>query len=180
MPAVSMVSNATPTCCWDVVVTIRVLKRRAQWAAKMSFLTFSSHSVGRETAETSPEEVTIKGHRDGKLVHSEHPMKKPHKPLPFPSLMLTEDTQSPHATTANETLSRNLQHKKDCVGYLVKATANETSTGALSGSPWSLFGRHIGPALNVKGVRDTRGQLGGPTDTTLCIAHTSVVQDTCS
>ena len=74
----------------------------------------------------------------------------------------------------------NLQHKKDCVGYLVKATANETSTGALSGSPWSVFGRHIEPALNVKGGRDTRGQLGGPTDTTLCITHTSVVQDTCS
>ena len=66
------------------------------------------------------------------------------------------------------------------MGYLVKATANETSTDALSGSPWSLFGRHIGPALNVKGVRDTRGQLGGPTDTTLCITHKSVVQDTCS
>ena len=77
-------------------------------------------------------------------------------------------------------MSRNLQHKKDCVGYLVKATANETSTDALSGSPWSVFGRHIGPALNVKGGRDTRGQLGGPTDTTLCITHTSVVQDTCS
>ena len=73
-----------------------------------------------------------------------------------------------------------LHHKKDCVGYLVKATANETSTGALSGSSWSVFGRHIGPALNVKGVRDTRGQLSGPTDTTLCITHTSVVQDTCS
>ena len=92
--------------------------------------------------------------------------------------------------TANTKLSRNLHHKKDCVGYLhhkkdcvgylVKATANVTSTGALSGSPWSLFGRHIGPVLNVKGVRDTRGQLGGPTDTTLCITHTSVVQDTCS
>ena len=81
--------------------------------------------------------------------------------------------------TANTKLSRN-KDKKDCVGYLVKATANVTSTGALSGSPWSVFGRHIGPALNVKGVRDTRGQLGGPTDTTLCITHTSVVQDTCS
>ena len=71
-----------------------------------------------------------------------------------------------------------LHHKKDCVGYLVKATANETSTGALSGSSWSVFGRHIGPALNVKGGRDTRDQLGGPTDTTLCTTHTSVVQDT--
>ena len=45
---VSMVSDAPPTCCWDVVVTIRVLERRAQWAAKMSVLTFSSRSVGRE------------------------------------------------------------------------------------------------------------------------------------
>ena len=32
-------------------------------------------------------------------------------------------------------MSRNLQHKKDCVGYLVKDTANVTSTDALSGSP---------------------------------------------
>ena len=82
--------------------------------------------------------------------------------------------------TANIELSRNLHHKKDCVGYLVKTTANVTSTGALSGSSWNLFERHIGPALNVKGGRDTRGQLGGPTATTLCITHTSVVQDTCS
>ena len=66
------------------------------------------------------------------------------------------------------------------MGYLFKATANVTSTDALSGSPWSVFGRHIGLALNVKGVRDIRGQLGGPTDTTLCITHTSVVQETCS
>ena len=48
MSGVSMVSDAPPTCCWDVVVTIRVLERRAQWAAKMSVLTFSSRSVGRE------------------------------------------------------------------------------------------------------------------------------------
>ena len=82
--------------------------------------------------------------------------------------------------TANKKMSRNLQHKKDCVGYLVKATANVTSTGALSGSPWSVFGWHIGPTLNVKGVRDTRGQSGGPTNTTLRITHTSVVQNTCS
>ena len=64
-----------------------------------------------------------------------------------------------------------LQHKKDCVGYLVKATANETFTGALSGNSWSVFRGHIGPALNVEGVRDTRGQLGGPTDTTYTL-HT--------
>ena len=79
---VSMVSNATPTCCWDVVVTIRVLERRAQW--KMSVLTFSSCSVGRETAETSQEvnkwrssekEVAITESKDGKLVHTGHPVK---------------------------------------------------------------------------------------------------------
>ena len=60
----------TPTCCWDVVVTIRVLERRAQWAAKMFILTFSSHFEGKERPETSQEvnkwrrsseeEVTIK------------------------------------------------------------------------------------------------------------------------
>ena len=69
MPAVSMVSNAPPTCCWDVVVTICVLERRVEWAAKISILTFSSRSVGRERPETSQgvnkwrsseEEVTIK------------------------------------------------------------------------------------------------------------------------
>ena len=70
MPAVSMVSNAPPTCCWDVVVPIRVLERRVEWAAKMSVLTLSSRSVERERPETSQEvnkwgrsseeEVTIK------------------------------------------------------------------------------------------------------------------------
>ena len=70
VPAVSMVSNAPPTCCWDVVVTIRVLERRVEWAAKMSVLIFSSRSGGRERPETSQEvnkwgrsseeEVTIK------------------------------------------------------------------------------------------------------------------------
>ena len=79
---VSTVSNAPPTCCWDVVVTIRVLERRAQW--KMSVLTFSSRSVGRETAETSQEvnkwrssekEVAITESMDGKLVHTGHPVK---------------------------------------------------------------------------------------------------------
>ena len=106
---ISMVSNSPPTCCWDVVDSIRVLERRAQWAVKISILTFSSCSVGRETAETSQEEVTIKGHRDEKLVHSEHPVKKPHKPLPFPSLMSTEDTQSPctFTHTPNKVLQNN-------------------------------------------------------------------------
>lgn len=42
--AVSMASDAPPTC-WEVVVTIFVLERRAQYAAKMSVLTFSSLSV---------------------------------------------------------------------------------------------------------------------------------------
>ena len=42
--AVSMVSDAPPTC-WEVVVTIFVLERRAQYAANMSVLTFSSRSV---------------------------------------------------------------------------------------------------------------------------------------
>ena len=101
VPAVSMVSDAPPTCCWDVVVAIRLLERTAQWAAKISFLTFSSRSVGRERPETSQEvnkwgrsseeEVTIRENRDGKLVHSEYPVKcspmevATHKPLPPPA-----------------------------------------------------------------------------------------------
>ena len=105
LSAVSMVSNAPPTCCWDVVV------RTAQWAAKMSVLTFSSRSAGRERSETSQEvnkwrrsneeevtkwrrsneeEVTIRGSRDGKVVPSGHPAKKLHKP--FLSLVGPEDT----------------------------------------------------------------------------------------
>ena len=53
MSGVSMVSDVPPTCCWDVVVTISVLERRAQWAANMSVLTFSFCSVGIERVETS-------------------------------------------------------------------------------------------------------------------------------
>ena len=98
---VSMVSNAPPTCSWDVGVTIRVLERRAQWAAKMSVLTFSPRSVGRERPETSQEvnkwkrsseeEVTIRASRNGKLaVHAywtscevaQGSLPITHKPLP--------------------------------------------------------------------------------------------------
>ena len=32
VPAVSTVSNAPPTCCWKVVVTVHVLERKAQEA----------------------------------------------------------------------------------------------------------------------------------------------------
>ena len=46
------------------------------------------------------------------------------------------------------------------------------------GVPTNLHGVPL--VLVVKGVRDNRGLLGGPTDTTLCITHTSVAQDTCS
>ena len=53
MSGVSMVSDVPPTCCWDVMETIRVLERRAQWAANMSILTFFSRSVGIERVETS-------------------------------------------------------------------------------------------------------------------------------
>ena len=54
-------------------------------AAKLSVLTFSSHSVGRERPaisqevnrwrRSSEEEVTIRESRDGQCVHSEHSMK---------------------------------------------------------------------------------------------------------
>ena len=36
VPAISTASNAPPTCCWKVVVTVHVLERRAQEAKVLS------------------------------------------------------------------------------------------------------------------------------------------------
>ena len=79
MSGVSMVSNAPPTCCWDVGV-----ESRAQWAAKMSVLTFSSWSVGREKPETSQE--VNKWRRSSKEVAITEPQKSSHTHKPLPPL----------------------------------------------------------------------------------------------